>query len=207
MQTGSPSAAPDIKRLRYVTENYTHLQGLRLLPFGLFFLVKGMMGQAFTNSAVISGMLAAAVLLFYLIGRYYESRFGRVRRETSALLKDSAAALFCLALIVAGIQLDKLYDMPVSMVSLAVAGLFFYIHLHSSGQLHHYGVMAVIFLLVGLMPATGWVASREIFGVERTTGDFLLAGAYLVGGVLDHLFLIRTFPAQEAQEGSDDDAL
>ncbi|HSR69011.1 MAG TPA: hypothetical protein VLU25_13825 [Acidobacteriota bacterium] len=195
-----------MKRLRYVTENYTHLQGLRLLPFGLFFLAKGMLGQAFTNTLVVSVTLATAVLLFYLIGRYYESRLGRVRRETSALLKDGVAALVCLVVISAGVQLEIHYTMPVSTVSLAVAGLFFYIHLHSAGQRHYYGLMAVLFLLVGLLPATGWVSSREIFGVERTIGDFLLAGAYIVGGVLDHLFLIRTFPAQEAQEESDDDA-
>ncbi|HSR49339.1 MAG TPA: hypothetical protein VLV83_00845 [Acidobacteriota bacterium] len=207
MQTGHPQvpARDDIERLRFVTENYTQIQGLRLVPFGLFFLAKGLGGEAFTDKWVLFPSLLAAFLLFFLIGRYYESRFGRVRRKTSCLVKDALAAGLTLILITAGVQLENSYDLPFNLVALVVGGLFFYIHLHSVGRRSHYGWLALLFVLLGLLPATGWVTAEQIFAPQPTIGDFMLAGAYILGGVLDHRMLARSFPPDPDEE-SDDDA-
>src|SRR2546426_8784852 len=72
--------------LRYVTQHYLQLQGLRLLPVGAVFLMSAMwraVGPHSTDGAISArlwfyGGLVAAVMGSFVIRAWYRKRFGFV---------------------------------------------------------------------------------------------------------------------------------
>ena len=79
---------PDLQRLRDFTERYPHLQGLRLVPLGIPFLLSAVWPEAqlhrvpdspgFDPEWRFMTLLAIAVLFSFEIGRDYRERFGSV---------------------------------------------------------------------------------------------------------------------------------
>src|SRR5258708_36853149 len=72
----------DLRRMHYVTEHYEQLQGLRLLPLGVPFLLSSLWrltrpGPApFLSASGWAVLLASAIVVPALIGRYYSRHFG-----------------------------------------------------------------------------------------------------------------------------------
>ncbi len=72
----------DLGRIRFVTENYERLQGLRRLPLALCVTAVGLLVYLETGplyAAVAVVMVYPAVFAEWTAGRLYERRFGRVR--------------------------------------------------------------------------------------------------------------------------------
>lgn len=92
---------PTLNRIRYLTKHYQDLQGHRLLPFSAAFLIiaanaiwlhTSQVGQtsAFSFWQSTKGLPVTVLLLAFaashLIGKYYESRYGRVTPAPGAPL-------------------------------------------------------------------------------------------------------------------------
>src|SRR5688572_7265615 len=100
----------DLQRLRYVTERYEHLQGLRLVPMGIPFLFSALWRDGeLTWVPGIDGsgarmwflaLVALAVGLSFIAKTYYQRRFGIVRPAINAMAA-LAASVFASLLIVA----------------------------------------------------------------------------------------------------------
>src|SRR5262245_1032705 len=70
----------NLRRIYYITGHYEHLQGLRLLPLSVPFLlaaIEGMTGGRFVPAAVWTLLALAALTAPFAIGRYYARRFGK----------------------------------------------------------------------------------------------------------------------------------
>src|SRR5262245_38529398 len=86
----------DLHRIHYVTGHYAHLQGLRLLPLSVPFLlaaVERMAGAPFVPAGVWAVIVVACLAAPSPIGRYYARRFGQARapRWRSGMLTLFAA--------------------------------------------------------------------------------------------------------------------
>src|SRR5258707_1067429 len=73
----------DLRRIRYVTEHYEQLQGLRLLPLSVPFLLSSLWRLArpapLLSTTGWTLLLASAFALSALIGRYYARHFGQAQ--------------------------------------------------------------------------------------------------------------------------------
>ena len=78
----------DLKRIRYVTANFHGLQGLKLVPFGLYLWIDaaltylGFQNTWFIEHGVSTRLVAVVLLalLYWIIAAYYRWAFGQVDR-------------------------------------------------------------------------------------------------------------------------------
>jgi hypothetical protein len=184
-----------LHRLRYVTARYHHLQGLRLIPLALLFLISaawrdGLLrwvpGTAGEGARVwFLGLGVTALALSIAAGRYYRRRFGNVQPAApfaGAFSFSVFAALLVLAFTYPD-SADSLIPVPTLILAIAIgyAGL-------SGGRIRpHYLAVA---LLVAIFACLG------VFSVPFHTRDVLLdqltGVSLIVIGVGDHLLLRRT---------------
>ncbi len=197
----------DLTRVREITRNYQSLQGLRLVPLGLFFvlLAAGAFGPA-GNCTFSLPALGASVLLYVLIGVYYRRTFGRVQQEWGARewLGAILGSLLLIAVWVGATSVDAFLRPPFSTLGLALAALLVG-HWYITGRfLTHYLVMAAVLAGASLLPLLG--VPLQTFGFPATNSAFnsmLFGFMFIVGGFLDHLVLIRNLkPLPEERRGT-----
>lgn len=194
MQTeGSPASIPpesiDIQRLQFLTENYTRLQGLRLVPFGVFFLARPLLGppQVSWTAPVLP---IATFGLFFLIGRYYSRNFGRVQRSAGQRLRTALGVAVVLLILFAALWWEERRTLPISpsalLVALGFAGYYFRFSLKRAPYLG----AASLFAIISIWPLTG-LADGGAFGLAAPLGDLALGMTFLTVGLLDHRLLVR----------------
>lgn len=194
----------DNKKIRFVTANSHQLQGLRLVPIGLFLVFFGL----FTSGSLdwlplaigVAPTSARARLLtwiglgFWLMialalaaPAYYRQRYGSVdpsdRRWRNRWITAVVIGYFVL------IRVDKDTHWPVSLSLLLVSASLF-ITVWRDGRIRpHYLVAAVVWLVVSFLPAVLNVSPADTTRVASC----LLGGLTLIGcGIGDHLLLTRT---------------
>lgn len=181
----------DLQRIQYVTSHYQEIQGLRIIPFGIWLILVAL-GQASGFVPTTEPKLDAAILFTYLlggflvlalyglIGTFYERTYGSVQ----PLLQSRTRALSgCLS--GAGF-LGVLYiGMMVGQRQLAteVAILLSFLLIYATWRSHWYRKDYVVLaaLLIG----------AHIFPF-RTNVMALNGIVVVVGGLLDHFLLVRT---------------
>ena len=185
----------DLHRFRYVTERYPHLQGLRVAPLGVPFLLSaawraGQLSWVPGTSGYgagywFLGLMALALIVSVALARYYRQRFGSV--QPGRRLKGPL--LFCgfLALFSASIWAQEQFSSAVSLPAVVIGTALGYLGV-SGGQLRiHYLTLAAV--------ALGF-ATLGTFGVSVHARDVLLDELIGIGliviGVGDHLLLRRT---------------
>ena len=211
----------DLERVRYVAANYGHLQGLRKAPVGLFVWLLAAAGALVLawepegDAAVVPaayvyavGLLVVALFVVALMlhGRirvYYERRYGSVRPRPRVPTRRKV--------LYAAIVLAVLNSAPLFISLLGVAMLFAYWP-ERRFQAHYVGLGALLagyglVYLVGLAVALTLVPGlRDVFFGLHYFGRLITLGAlglyFVVGGVLDHLLLVRTMGAA-LREGGD----
>ena len=86
----------EIKRIRYVVEHFQDLQGLRLIPFAIFFLIGAVFDASLDLDALVQNprpellfltpiVLVLCVVASRRIGRWYEQRYGYVEQSQGKL--------------------------------------------------------------------------------------------------------------------------
>ena len=189
-------ATPDVTAIRYVTEHYVHLQGLRLVPVGVPFVASALWRLGWLTwwpaiegrgaSWWFWGLLTGAVGVSFGVRRWYESRFGRVVPATTDSGVASLAVFAMGLFITVGCQL--VFDLPVSLPLLFVAAVLATIGCQGRYGRPHYVIIA---------SASAAVAMLRPFGVSvHACGIALdaLIGAGLIGaGVADHRLLQRVY--------------
>ena len=181
-----------LETVRYVTSHFQALQGLRLVPFGLFCLAAAFGSAAWTSwSDFAQGdwtagtyiFLLTLFLLSWLVARYYRRRFGMVVQDRGW---DRATILFGVALFVA-VGLDTSFGLPVSFFMLVIAAGVAYEGLDGSRRYGHV-------LLGGVLAA--FALWPLFFGSAHFAMGYGVVGVGLVlVGVHDHLLLVRALRA------------
>lgn len=181
----------DRDELRFLTEHFNHLQGLRMIPFGLLFLSVPFLRTQDFDARWVAGMLGVAMLLYAAIGVYYNRTFGRVRRRAKSQIRDVAVIAAFVLTTLGAIAFEKVFDPPLSLVGLLIAGLLLYVYRTSAGRRHYYAAVAGVFVFLSCLPLIGLATSSDVFGKDGGMGDFAVGIMYLVLGILDHKLLLR----------------
>lgn len=194
------------RRIQYVTANYGELQGLRLVPLGLFFFTQAA-GKAgiepwtavtVPTSWAQTAVCAPALLLFVAIGIYYRRTFGNVS-PPPASARSVLSGIVIFGSYVLGVTLDLIgwrNDWPpVSLLALLFGLRISTAHLVRDGRAQmHYVLLGGMLAGTSLLPlAAGVGLDDPIFGSGGAISTIVLGLLCIVGGVLDHLMLVRTF--------------
>ncbi|QIN83859.1 hypothetical protein GBA63_15350 [Rubrobacter tropicus] len=193
----------DLGRIRFVTENYERLQGLRRLPLALCVTAFGLLVQLDKDLLA----MAMAVVVIYpaffaesIVGRLYERRFGRVRSRVRP-----TDYVFWAALVALVFAMDSVQMWLDGSLVLAVGGIVgaayvlgaFWPREKRHGSTAYWPIIAALAVATGLLSAFGAVApGLFIIGLGLSVS---------VGLLLDHLLLVRTFkraPKEEADAGA-----
>ncbi len=189
----------DLERVRYVTENYEQLQGLRNVPIGLMVLLSGVLltssipsfgpviGEAFFYLLFI--VLIATVLLYFVIGNYYEHRFGWVQTFSLNRKQAIAVAILMVVLVVVG-SINLAFQPPIHMIWLVWGLSVMAVHWRERRFRMHYVVIGALVVGVSFLPLLGITSVSlpyEAGGLLVFLGIF-----YVMGGTFDHLLLVRT---------------
>jgi hypothetical protein len=177
----------DLRRIHYVTEHYAQLQGLRLLPLSVPFLLAAgerVAGASLVPAGMWSLLVVAAVAAPYPIGRYYARRFGQVRPprwRTGAL-----TLIACTAVFLWFEWLQETLSPSVSLPLLFVATLLARLGL-VAGRLrgHYLWIAAAVGLFAVLARAGVSPDARAI------AGNLLIGGSLAVAGLGDDRLLRR----------------
>lgn len=212
----------ELERIRFVTANYGRLQGLRKLPLRLFILllVAALVVALYwpvDEGAIVSTLYVELVLtfitmvfgsiifLYFHIRAYYERRYGSVEPLFHITMRRKV--------LYAAIIVTALNSTSFFILLMGLAMLFVYWRERSFQM--HYVVMAALAISYGFLHGVGLPLSLTIFPSLFDTIWWLyekgrlialtFIGLYfVVGGVLDHLLLVRTMKSvpEEADGGA-----
>ena len=182
-------------RLRYVTERYVQLQGLRLVPLGIPFLLssawrEGLFTWVPGASGAGSRIWFAALFLFAIslsvsAKIYYQRRFGNVR--TTAPIRAPVAASAFTAVLLAAISLQDLLQSPFSIPSVMLAFGVGCLGVSGGVVRSHYLAVAAT---VGVFAVSGELGVP--FQIRDILWDRMIGVSFLVIGIGDHQLLRGT---------------
>jgi len=184
-----------LHRLRYVTERYEHLQGLRLVPLGIPFLLSSAWRSGHLTSVPWTNgigpriwfvsLVAVAVALSLGTKTYYERRFGDV--QSALTIRTPLAAFVFTALFILSASLPSEGPATVSIPAVIIALGLGYLGMVGGLFRHHYLVVAVcVVLFAALGPLGVSLHTRAVLW------DQLIGSGFVVIGLGDHLLLRRT---------------
>ena len=183
----------DLRRLRYVTERFPHLPGLRFAPLGIPFLISALWRDGhFTwvpwtadggARVWFVALLALAVGCSFLAKAHYRRQFGDVTPAINVTAVLAACVFAGLLMLAAALQGETVVSIPALVAALGLA----YVGI-AGGQLRwHYLVVAVLAALFGMLGLVGApIETRSVLF------DLLIAFGFVVIGLGDHLLLRRT---------------
>jgi len=185
----------DLKRLRFVTERYPHLQGLRLVPLGIPFLLSALWrnGQlpgvpgttGYGAGYWFIGLLVVALAASSLVGRYYARHFGSVESERAK--SDLLGSVGFLAIFFAAVWTqDQLASGP-SIPALVIALALGYLGISGGGFRSHYFAVAILTLLFATLGPLGVPMQ-----IREVLLDHLIGFGVIFVGIGDHLLLRGT---------------
>ena len=186
----------NLEQVRYVTQFYTALQGLKMVPFGLFITL-----MAFHNAGweglggpgdltYTTPLFFLGILLYFLISWYYSRHFGQVQPVKIGRWWWLGLAL--VVILILALVLDNLLMPRVHLIGLAI-GAMWIINGTASKRPHHW-MAGILMLVVALLPlAVGSEPTHRIFG----SGGFLFSVTFglllTINGLIDHFILVRAF--------------
>ena len=184
-----------LHRLRFVTERYPHLQGLRLVPLGFPFLISGAWRSgSFAEVPDTLGvaprylflaLLAVALALSALAARYYRRQFGTVQPQRR-VRRAVAFGLFAGGLAAAAWMQDAVAP-AIALPTVVIAVALGWLGVTGGQPRAHYVALAGLCLVFATLGA---------LGISVETRDALLDNLIGVGliviGIGDHMLLRRT---------------
>lgn len=184
----------NLERVQYITRNFSALQGLKMLPFGLFMLALaardfgwGFLGQEGDCTYTLP-LFFVVLALVYLTSRYYDQAFGSVKEidhSTSAFI--SAAYLFVLLLvIVVEVQLNP----PVSLVALLLASTLLFVGIKK--QRPYYTFFALVMVGISFLPLIQNTSlENPYYGSLGGFAKLAIGMIWIAAGLIDHVKLVR----------------
>ena len=181
------------ERLRFVTANFYQLQGLRLIPLGIFLILMGLDTHEklrwlspIGNSRLMLPTFVAMILGMAAATAYYRRHYGDVAQNGRGK-RNSLIALAILVFIVLTNFVDKPFDLPVWTGALFLCGCLV-ATVRADGWIRgHYLLPAAAWFVLGfpkVLPVPiSWVGVI-VFGVAGLT--------LIVCGIGDHLLITRT---------------
>ena len=193
----------DVAAIRFVSERYEQLQGLRVVVIGSVFAVSagayalaGAPGGDWgllTTMLIAFGVMAAGV---YLAGCYYTVRFGRIVREERSA--DLWLPVTLSIVMTAGNNVFSLGPLPMPVAF--NAGWALWIAIRDWPFRPHYllGTAACAATLIGVLTIPRFRPHRP---VDDALAIMFIGLVYVVIGLLDHRLLTSVMRSQHAEAG------
>jgi hypothetical protein len=191
-----------------VASRYPSLQGLLMLPVGVWVAVVGLTSSRWWPwsegghglfVSVPAGVVA--VLAYYGIARYYERHFGRVelpqqRRTRQWLLATAGGAVIVVASV-----LGEVFRLPVNLYGVAAAIVLLATWGYGGVLRVHHLLLAAGLVILSVLPLGG----SGFMGFSTTTSmTVVMLGIGVVcvcAGLMDHAYLVRWLGPARAVEG------
>jgi hypothetical protein len=197
-----------LERLARITRGFPYLQGLKVVPVGLFLLGVTAVGSTWWPWSSRVGKLVSLGLVLATTGGltrwagvYYRRRFGQVAPTREQLRRDALGTGLAALAVIAGVVIDYSLEPPVSIFGIALGGFLLWYWSWSGGPRWYHWLAGAAFGAASLLPIVG---NRSDMGFIQPGGpivNLLVAvagGAYVVVGLLDHLYLVRQLaPAED----------
>jgi hypothetical protein len=193
----------DLRRIHYVTEHYEQLQGLRLLPLSVPFVLSSLSRLASSSRSArattwLPGagwtlLIVSAFAAYTLIGRYYSRQFGQAHpfRWRSVLPIAAGTAAF-LALE----WLQEIRQFPVPLPILFVAAVLARVGMAAGRLRSHYLWIAAACALFALLPVLPGI--NVPFDFRAAALDGLIGGGLAVAAIGDDRVLRRVMTERSA---------
>ncbi|MEQ8676209.1 MAG: hypothetical protein RLP44_24910 [Aggregatilineales bacterium] len=178
----------NLKHIRFITENYGDMQGLRQIPLSICMAMVGVLSIAssmdlISGWGVVIGMLILIGLgyaSYDWVGKRYNALYGSVQSRQSGI----ADPVWITAAIVVFL-IEMFADLPFSPSMLIIATFFVYRWYISDGLLPHYLPLAIVLLLMVALP-------QVVESSERVSWFLIVLGiVHSIAGVFDHRALTR----------------
>jgi hypothetical protein len=184
-----------LKRVWYVTSRYPQLQGLRLVPLAVVFLLSAcwragvlrLPGDHTSPGPALwfLGGITLAVVLSYLAKGWYGRHVGAIGQRYVQNAAIPMLATCALAGAAAAVQLA--FAWHVSLPTAAIGMVLLIIGLRHYGYRGHYVLAAALLTLVSVLPLT-----KVPPGLLDVVFDATIGGSLLITAVGDHRLLMTT---------------
>ena len=197
----------DLERYRSAVRSYPALQGLRIIPIGLLFLIFPLQNLNLPvlgrqgNCTVTLPLLLAAIASWVWIGRYYEKTFGRVE-PLAGRDRLPAAGLITLMIFIAAVALEFIIfrshiDPHFSLIEFTASVAILYVGIKT--RRWYYSLAGILIGIASILPLILAVRlSDTIFGEFGVIFCVLYGLSIVFVGALDHLRLVRCFQPKGA---------
>ncbi len=197
-----------VEHVRELSQRYPYLQGLKLVPVGLWIAGIGVVTAprwspagsganpvVFIVAAVLAVLLSVAGVA---ISRYYESRFGKVTMSEDRNRKDLVVNSVFVVLLLAATVLDLSLELEVSLFGFVFVLLSLAYWRYAVGVRPYHWIVAAATTVVAVSPALGWTEP----GDDILMWMLITIGAgYVITGVLDHAHLVGRLKELRTPDG------
>jgi hypothetical protein len=189
----------DTSTLSSAASRYHALRGWLSVPTGVLFIAAGLFNLPPIGDEEVPGgavwfllVLAAVVVAYFLIQRYYASTFGRAQPTRAVQWQVAIYTLLAAIGIGIGISIDMNADLPISLYAVAfAASLLGYYAWFTGLRPYHWACLGSVAVL-GLLPVWGSVD-------DKTSIALLPMGvATIVVGLFDHRDLVQSMERARA---------
>jgi hypothetical protein len=199
----------DLLKARFLTTNFTNLQGLKAVPLGLLLLAVVIWANSLSyparNFLVPVAAALGAVVLYALIERYYLRHYGRVERTAQQIHSEVIIGIIGGILGLAAVLVDLTRSLPVSLVGLVFALAFpaEYLRIFRLEKTPYYLWQTfagfVIILGATLLPVFGLSGWWQSLGFRSNLMAVLVVSSIVMvaAGLCGHAYFTRQFPPQE----------
>jgi len=205
----------DIQKIRFLTVNYSRLQGLKAVPSGLLLFLVVLWANAQTGRARDLTLpllwLLAGALLYALIDGYYKKTYGRVEPAGHVFWMDVILSTGFSIIAIGAFVLDIRAVIPVSLFSLlfALGLLLDYIRMTRLAGAGTAAIFPIGLLCIGELALSAFLPllGGTVLGVFGFRSPMFLVYAVdaviiVVYGIAGHLYLVRSMPpAGEVGDG------
>ena len=193
----------ELAKIRFMAANYSKLQGLRVIPVGLFVLFTAMWNNAGLQGD-LSGLFYSLIgfaLLTRLADRYYVTAYGQVQQTPTQRKRDLILSVISIVLALPAYAFDTARILPISVFGLVFAALFLFMSFWQSSDsandqsFARYPenlLFALLLLGFSLLPLTDfdWWKTFRLQSLE--TGMMTVFGILLViMGLWGHIRFVR----------------
>ena len=201
-----------LSQIRFVTANYSRLQGLREVPVGMLIVFVSVWaiynhGPSANLTAPFLAVFVAA-LLYWLTDLYYNRTFGRVKQTRHQRNREIIVSILFSVLALLAFWLDTAIEIPFCALGLVFAAALFENFWRATESVRSEAIAlfpenlaaAILILVISILPLFG-IFWWQVFGLKsQVVSVVMVIGIVIVlAGIWGHLRILRALPMMEAK--------